>query len=207
MGLKKPIIGLCGGIGAGKSLVAAEFERLGCMIIDSDRLNHEVLRRPAVLATLREWWTDDVVDANGEPNRRRIAEIVFADGEQKQRLERLVYPLIAELREDMIRKVNEDQAAKAVILDSPLLFESNLDSLCDTIVFVETSRTKRLQRLKQSRHWSNEQLREREQWQEALTDKRSHSEFIINNDGPPEQLRPQVMNILGKIVTRNSAKK
>ena len=206
MGLKKPIIGLCGGIGAGKSFVAAEFERLGCVIIDSDRLNHEVLRRSEVLATLQKWWTDDVVDANGEPDRRRIAEIVFADAEQKQRLERLVYPLIAELRKDMIKTVNEDQTVKAVILDSPLLFESNLNRLCDTIVFVEASRATRLRRLKQSRHWSNEQLCEREQWQEALTDKRSRSEFIITNDGPPEQLRPQVMSILGKIVTRNSAK-
>ena len=206
MGLKKPIIGLCGGIGAGKSFVAAEFERLDCVIIDSDRLNHEVLRRPEILATLQKWWTDDVVDANGEPDRRRIAKIVFADAEQKQRLERLVYPLIAELREDMIKTVNEDQTVKAVILDSPLLFESNLDRLCDTIVFVEASRAARLRRLKQSRHWSNEQLREREQWQEALTDKRSRSEFIIANDGPPEQLRPRVMNILGKIVSRNSAR-
>ena len=206
MGHEKPIIGLCGGIGAGKSLVAAEFEHLNCVIIDSDRLNHEVLHCPEVLATLREWWTADVVDANGEPDRRRIAEIVFADAEQKQRLERLVYPLIAELREDMIKAANEDQTVKAVILDSPLLFESNLDRLCDTIVFVEASRATRLRRLKQSRHWSNEQLCEREQWQEALTDKRSHSEFIITNDGPPEQLRPQVMSILGKIVSRNSAR-
>ncbi|GAF79474.1 unnamed protein product, partial [marine sediment metagenome] len=51
MSRRKPIVGLCGGVGAGKSMVAKEFERLGCLVIDSDRLNHEVLRRPDVLQT------------------------------------------------------------------------------------------------------------------------------------------------------------
>ena len=206
MSPKKPIIGLCGGIGAGKSLVAAEFERLGCAIIDSDRLNHEVLRRPEVLATLRQWWGDQAVTANGGPNRRRIAEIVFADAEQKRRLEELVYPLIAELREHMIKAVIERRAVKAVILDSPLLFESNLDRFCDTIVYVKASRAVRLRRLQRARDWNEEQLRRREQWQEPLASKRSRSEFVIDNQGPPERLRPQVIDILGRIVSSYAAK-
>jgi dephospho-CoA kinase len=202
MSRKKPIIGLCGGIGAGKSVVAAEFERAGCLVIDSDRLNHEVLKRADVLATLRQWWGAEVVAANGEPNRRRIAEVVFADPAEKRRLEELVYPLIAELREGMIRMVSEDRAVQAVILDSPLLFESNLDRLCDTIVFVEASRSQRLQRLRQTRKWTEAQLRERERWQKPLDFKRSRSEFVLDNEGSPDRLRPQVADILEKVVSR-----
>ena len=58
----KPIIGLVGGIGAGKSRVAAEFARQGCLVIDADRQNHEVLRRPEVTAQLVAWWGPGVLD-------------------------------------------------------------------------------------------------------------------------------------------------
>ena len=206
MASKKPIIGLCGGIGAGKSQVAAEFEQLGCLVIDSDRLNHQVLSRPDVLATLREWWGADVVPPGGKPDRHRIAAIVFADPDQKQRLESLVYPLIATLRKAMIDAVSEDEAVKAVILDSPLLFESNLDELCDSIVFVEASLAQRLQRLRGSRNWDEAQLHQRERWQKPLAYKRSRSEFFVNNDGPPDQLRTQVIGILEKIASRHSTR-
>lgn len=199
---RKPVIGLCGGIGAGKSRVAAEFERLGCFVIDSDRINHEVLGRPDVLATLRTWWGEEIATPEGAPDRRRIADIVFADAEQKLRLERLVHPLIVEVQAGMIRAVQEDQAVKAVILDSPLLLESNLDRLCDTVVFVDAGRACRLERLQQSRRWDEEQLREREQWQWPLADKRARSEFVIDNDGPPEQLRPQVTKVLELVQSR-----
>jgi len=204
MTAKKPIIGLCGGIGAGKSRVATEFERLGCLVLDSDHLNHQVLRRPEVLATLREWWGDAVVGPAGEPDRERIAEIVFARSGERRRLEELVHPLIAAWRWDMITAAFEDQAVKAIILDSPLLFESNLDRLCDTIVFVDASWPRRLQRLQQGRHWTAEQLRQREQWQRPLDEKRLRSEFAINNEGPPDRLGPQVAEILQKIVSRHT---
>ena len=201
---KKPIIGVCGGIGAGKSLVATEFERLGCVTIDSDQLNHQVLRRPEVLETLRQWWGGEAVTPTGDPDRGRIAKIVFADAAERRRLEELVYPLIAGLRADMISAANKDRAVKAIILDSPLLFESNLDRLCDTIVYVEASRARRLQRLKRKVRWSEEQLRQRERWQLPLSDKRARSEFAVDNEGPPERLRPQVTDILEKVLSRHT---
>ena len=182
---KKPIIGLCGGIGAGKSRVATEFERLGCVVVDSDRLNERVLRRADVLATLREWWGDEVIAPPDTLDRARVAEIVFADPAQRQRLEGLVHPLIIEQGEAIMQVAEEDRAVKAIILDSPLLFESKLDRMCDSIVFVEASRPQRLHRLEQQRRWSEEQLRQREQWQLSPDDKRARSQFAVNNDGPP----------------------
>lgn len=206
MARKKPIIGLCGGIGAGKSRVAAEFEGLGCLVLDSDRLNHEVLRRREVLAQLREWWGEQVVTAEGSPNREQIAALIFTDAGRRQRLQGLVYPLIARLRADKILAANRDPAVKAIILDSPLLFESNLDRECDTVVFVDASLACRLLRLAEGRGWSEEKLRERERWQLPLADKRMRSEFVIDNEGPPERLRPQVIDILEKIVVQHASK-
>ena len=206
MTASKPIIGLCGGVGAGKSRVAEEFARQGCLVIDSDRVNHELLRRPDVVATLRQWWGDGILGPDGLPDRRRIAEIVFADPVQKQRLEALMYPLIDALRGSMILKVDEDRAVKAIILDSPLLFESNLDRHCDAIVFVDAHRSHRLQRLQQTRGWSAAQLAAREQWQLPLAEKRSRSDFRVDNDGPPDRLPPQVHDILDRVLARHAAR-
>jgi dephospho-CoA kinase len=201
---KKPIIGLCGGIGAGKSQVAEVFERCGCLVISSDRLNHEVLREPEVLAALVSWWGEAVVDAAGGPRRERIAEIVFEDPEQKARLEELVYPLIARRRAAMIGAVEDNSAIKAIVLDSPLLFESNLDHECDSVVFVHASEARRIQRLWASRGWDAEELRRRERWQLSLALKRTRSDFVVDNDGPTEDLYPQVTDILRAIVARCS---
>ncbi|MFO0840205.1 MAG: dephospho-CoA kinase [Phycisphaerae bacterium] len=207
MSQRKPVLGLCGGIGAGKSSVAKEFERLGCLVVDSDELNHQVLRRPEILRQLQEWWGSDVALKSGEPNRTRIAERIFGDESAKRRLEDLVYPLIAELREHMIRIGNQDSAVKVIILDSPLLFESNLDRLCDCVVFVDASEAVRLERLQRDRGWDRQQLRRRETWQLPPDDKRARSEFVINNEDAPERLTPQVEAVLNNVIDRQSTRR
>lgn len=199
---KKPIIGLCGGIGAGKSRVAAEFERLGCLVVSHDRLNHEVLRLPAVVETLRGWWGDTVLGPEGHPDPRRIADIVFRDAAEKERLEGLLHPLILRRQADMIRAVEDCSATEAIVIDSPLLFESCLERECDTVVFVEASAVTRQARLRAGRGWNAEELQRRERWQISLDEKRSRSEFVVNNDGPAEHLRPQVAAILQTVLAR-----
>ena len=205
MGRIKPIIGLCGGIGAGKSVVAHEFERLGGLLIDSDELNHEVLSRPEVARTLREWWGDEVVWADGRVDRSGVAEVVFGDPAQKQRLESLVHPLIAALREDIITTGIGDPRVTAIILDSPLLLESNLDRMCHAVVFVEAGESQRLRRLHETRGWDMEELRRRERWQLPLPEKRARSRFAISNEGTIGQLRSQVKGVFEQVLAEYSS--
>lgn len=80
----KPVIGLAGGIASGKSLVARILADLGAVVIDSDLLNREVLKRPDVCEQIQTWWGEDTYNQDGSCNRRRIAEIVFDDPEQKK---------------------------------------------------------------------------------------------------------------------------
>lgn len=204
MAQSKPIIGLCGGVGAGKSLVAQEFARLGGLVIDSDQLNHQVLRRPEVAQALREWWGDEILNEEGLPDRRRVAERIFDDPEQRRRLESLVHPLIAGLRENIIKAGITDPTVRAIILDSPLLFESNLDRLCHAVVFVEANETQRLQRLKRTRGWDIQELRRREQSQMPLTEKRSRSQHVIRNDGTTERLRSRAKDVFERILAGQS---
>lgn len=204
MGQIKPIIGLCGGIGAGKSEVARELGRLGGLLIDSDQLNHEVLRRPEVRDTLRQWWGDEILGEDGKVDHGRLAKLVFEDAEQKRRLESLVHPLIAALREDMIQNSAGDPTVRAIILDSPLLLESNLDRLCYVVVFVEASETHRLRRLQRTRGWDLQELRRRERWQMPPGEKRSRSRYVVRNEGSIEQLRSQAREVFEQVVAEHS---
>lgn len=198
----KPIIGLCGGIGSGKSLAADAMRSAGALVVDSDRLSREILERPEVRETIASWWGRDVLHADGRVNRRRLADIVFADDAAKRRLEGLIHPLIARERAHMISRGLTDKAVKAIILDSPLLFESNLDQLCDAIVFVESDEKQRLERVRQSRGWDADELRRRERSQWPLEKKRAQAQVVLRNDDTPEELRRRSVQALEDVTKR-----
>lgn len=200
----RPIIGLCGGIGAGKTWVARELQQQGARVIDSDAIGREVLARPDVLAELKRWWGDAVVTADGSPDRRRIAEIAFGDAACRKRLEGLIHPLIARQRAAMILEVQNNPAVTAIVIDSPLLLESNLDRECDAVVFVDAGEPRRVARLRAERGWTVEDVRRRERWQLPVVEKRSRADFVVKNDGPGETLGSQVAEILHAIRTRHS---
>ncbi len=202
---RKPTLGLVGGMGSGKSRVAAEFAAAGCVVIDSDRENHAVLNTAEVQAQLVGWWGAGVVSGDGQTDRRRIADIVFGDEAERERLQALVFPLIDERRRAKIQEVAEDSAVQAIVLDSPLLLESGLDRTCDRIVFVEASEERRLERLRRSRGWDGAELRRRERGQAPLDEKRARADYIISNEGPPEELRSQVLRILEKVVSTGTS--
>lgn len=196
----KPIIGLCGGIGAGKSSVARVFAELGGLVIDSDAICDEIQRRPEIVSILREWWGDGVIADDGGLDRRGVGRIVFARPTERKRLESLLYPLIAERRQAMIMRGLRNPAVRAIILDSPLLFESNLDRLCDSIVFVDASESQRLERVRKSRGWDERELRKRERWQLPLAEKRARCAWTIRNEGSPSELRAQAVATFNRIL-------
>ena len=205
---KKPVIGIAGGIGAGKSAVTQVFEQLGCRVISADEINRQVLLKKDVIEKLVDWWGGAILAADGTVDRRRVADIVFADPQQRRRLESLTHPLIELERVAIISRSINDQAVKAIVLDSPLLLECNLDRHCHAVVFVDADEDVRLQRLARSRGWSAAELRRREQQQMPLEQKRARARFIITNNGPPGALHSQVENVLNQVlaeVRRDSA--
>src|SRR5262249_9558219 len=90
----KITVGLIGGMGAGKSLVAEAFARRGARVISGDQLGHEALRQPPIKAQLVQRWGQEILDERGEVDRRRLGALVFADPAQRRALEALVFPWI-----------------------------------------------------------------------------------------------------------------
>jgi dephospho-CoA kinase len=174
-----PTIGLAGGIGAGKSRVAALLAELGCVVSDSDADARAVLADPEVIATLRSWWGDEVVGVDGAIDRGKVAGRVFTDVEERRRLESVLHPRIHERRAARFAAAPPD--TRAFVIDAPLLFEAGLDADCDAVIFVDASRPTRLARVAANRGWSDEELARRESAQWPIDRKRSLATLIIDN--------------------------
>jgi len=195
------VVGLAGGIGSGKSTVARILTELGAAVIDSDQLSREEINAPDVLATLKQWWGDDIVKADGSVDRARIAQIVFHDPAQRHRLEALIHPRIAVRRKDRQAALQQQAGVRMIVLDSPLLYEADLDLQCDVVVFVDADLERRQARSEKARNWSPGELLRREKSQQPLDMKRARADYIVDNNSSLSDLRDQVQDIFDRIVS------
>lgn len=201
----KPIIGIVGGIGSGKSFVARLFGELGCLVIDSDELIRQAYQRPDVRQTLRQWWGDEAFDATGEINRPAIARRIFNDPEEKRRLEHLLHPLANEQRDRLMRQSAGDAQVIAYVWDTPLLVETGMHRQCDAVVFVDAPVEQRLARVAQGRQWDRAELNRREKLQEPLDKKREIADHVIGNTADDaDVIRGQVREVLSRILAGSS---
>ncbi len=199
----KPVIGLLGGIGSGKSTVAREFARQGCGVIDADELARAALREPNVRDQLVAWWGDAVLDAEGNVDRKAVGRIVFDQPDELRKLESVTHPRVHAGRESARQAMQNDPAIVAIVEDCPLLLESGLDESCDRLILVQASRATRLHRLQRDRGWSESELDRREKNQIPLDTKAQRADDVIDNDESAEPLVGQVRNVLSRILQRS----
>ena len=188
-----------GGPGSGKSAVADAFAKLGCAVIDADRLSHQALQADAVKLQVKEQWGDGVFDAQGNIARAALGGIVFANPAALKQLEAIVHPLVHEGRQQQREQHQADPAVIAIVEDCPLLLESELDQSCDRLVFVDTPDDLRLQRVRASRGWDADELQKRDCQQISLDTKRQAADYVISNDQDLAHLHEQVRHVLQSI--------
>lgn len=196
----KPVIGITGGIGSGKSTVARMFASLGAAVIDSDELIHEQYLSPEVQAALRSWWGERVFAADGRVDRGAIADIVFEQPAELERLQDFLYPRIDMQRRALQARYAADPSVRAIVLDVPKLFEVGLDSACDVVVFVDSDRDTRLQRLAARRGWSADDLERREKLLMPLDKKRGMADYVVANQSDADQLRGIVQGVFDRLL-------
>jgi dephospho-CoA kinase len=200
----KPIIGIAGGIGSGKSTVGRMLADLGCIVTVSDDLARAALEDDDIRETLVLWWGAEVLDAEGAIDRSAVGRIVFADERERRRLENLTHPWIERRRLEAWSRA--PGAAPAYVIDAPLLFEAGLDCVCDAVAFVHAERPRRLARTAASRGWDEAELAKREDSQMPLDDKRAKADYVIENNDGLSHLESQVRRMLSEVVEthRNS---
>ncbi|MEL7237410.1 MAG: dephospho-CoA kinase, partial [Planctomycetota bacterium] len=176
----RPIIGLAGGIGSGKSHIAKLLEQLGCCRVDSDEMVRTAYTHPQVKQAVMQRFGEDVITPDGNVNRKAIAQIVFRDASQRKWLEQLLHPVANMARVELMDAAARDPKVRAYVWDSPLLLETELDKLCDHVWFVDTPREDRIQRV-ESRGWDEAELDRRENAQWPIEKKRAAADFVILN--------------------------
>jgi dephospho-CoA kinase len=196
---RKPVLGLIGGIGSGKSCVAAELVRHGAYLISGDQLGHEALRQPGIRQQVVRRWGEELLNTQGEIDRRKLGAIVFGDPAQLRYLETLSFPWIERRMDEEIAAAQADPKVALVVVDAAILLEAGWDHRCDRLVFVDAPRAVRLERLRGQRGWTEKEVQARESAQMSLTAKAARADYVVDNSGSSEHLAAQVRDLLRRV--------
>lgn len=195
-------VGLTGGIGSGKSAVAARLVTHGAVHVDADRLARQVVEPGTPgLKAVAETFGDRVLGPDGSLDRPALGAIVFADPEQRRRLEAITHPLIGAERERLIRAAPADAI---VVHDIPLLVEVGMAGGLDVVVVVEAPVETRLDRLER-RGLPREQARARMATQATDEQRRAVADFVVDNGGSLDELHARVDALWAELVSRRDA--
>ncbi len=195
----QPVIGLIGGIGSGKSLVAAMLAKLDCAVVDADKVGHELLERPGIVRQVTKRFGCEILDESGNISRAALGEKVFGSPARLKVLNSIVHK---PLRNELERRIKRAKtgSVKAVVLDAALLLETDWHKLCDVLVYVDSPKSARLSRVMKQREWPRRELSRRENLQKPLDIKRGKADYIVVNNSSVSHLRRQVRLLYQRLI-------
>ena len=197
-------IGLTGNIASGKSEVAKMLADRGATIIDADELAREAVEpETQALKDIIKRWGKDVLNQDGGLDRAALRQIVFADQNELDALNRIVHPGVTRLRDREIAKARE-RGDPIVVCVIPLLFERNIVEEFDAIILVDAPRPLRLERLVATRGLEETEAMNMIASQMPAELKRARADFVIENDGSLDKLERDV-DALWSSLQRNAA--
>ena len=188
------IVGLTGGIGSGKSTVAKAFMALGIDSVDADYASRAVVEpgMPA-LKTIEEHFGPELILADGGLDRAALRSIIFADAQQKVWLETLLHPLI---RDWILAQLQASLAdCPYVILESPLLFETDQHQLVSTVLLVDAPVALQIERATARDGNTPEQIQRIIDAQMSREDKRSKADFVFDNSMGEDSIASRVLQL------------
>ncbi len=192
---RKPVIGVVGGIGVGKSTVAGLLAARGGRLIAADPIAHQALRDPWIREQIVARFGPHVIDAQGEVDRRKLGEIVFADTQARRDLEAWVHPWVRQKVHQIRDHAEHDPEVRFLVLDAAVMLEAGWRDSCDYLIFVDVPRDVQLQRLR-ARGWTAEHIAAREKAQWPLAEKARWADAIVRNGGDLEETARQLDDLL-----------
>lgn len=190
------IIGLTGSIASGKSTVSNMLSEKGLPIVDADLIARQVVEPgTAVMQQIEEAFGKDVIHPDGTLNREQLGAIIFDNAEKRDRLNNIMHPAI---RAEMLRQKEAYIKAgeKTVIMDIPLLFESNLQSYVEKIIVVAVTPPVQKERLMKRNGLTDEEATARISSQIPVAEKVEVADAVIDNDGTIEETRKQLLLLM-----------
>ncbi|MCU7705992.1 dephospho-CoA kinase [Streptomyces albidoflavus] len=197
------IVGLTGGIGAGKSEVSRLLVEHGAHLVDADRIAREVVEPGTPgLAAVVEAFGESVLAADGSLDRPKLGEIVFADPERRAVLNGIVHPLVGARSAELQSQAPQDGV---VVHDVPLLTENGLAELYDLVIVVDVGPRTQVERLVRSRGMSEEEARARMAAQAGREERLAVADIVIDNEVSLDALRGRVAEVWTELDARAKA--
>ena len=190
------IFGITGGSGSGKTTVSAMFSQLGVHVIDTDVIAHNIVEKGSkCLGELVQYFGDEILNADGTLDRKKLAHIAFSDDEKKAALNRITHKYIKAQTEADIK----NSSADIIAIDGAVIIGSSIEPLCGFIVSVIADRDIRIERIKERDALTDEQAAQRLAAQPDDNFYKQQSGYIIYNNGGTEDLRRQVCMLYDEI--------
>ena len=189
-------LGITGGIGAGKSFVAQCFVQMGVPVYDCDNeAKRLMLTDSSVIDALKNLVSPDVYCVDGSLNKQLLANFVFSDAGNREKVNRIVHPAVFR---DFERWANS-QKTDIVAVESAILFESGLSELVDASVCVVAPMELRIERVMKRDNTDSEKVRARIASQMSDSERTAKSDFVIVNDGV-QSIESQMRDVLRKMI-------
>ena len=190
---KKYLVGLTGGIGSGKSTIANSFKRLGVKVVDADQAARAVVAPESnALKEIITHFADEQLLVNGQLNRAALRQIVFNNPEQKNWLEKLLHPLISDW---ISMKIEQPTSSPYIILESPLLFETDQYKRVDISLVVDLPSEQQKDRASNRDGVSLDQIQSIIESQMSRQEKNALADYIFDNSLAIESIDKRVLEL------------
>jgi dephospho-CoA kinase len=198
------VAGLTGGIGTGKSTVAAVFAEAGAVIIDADEIARNVVAkgRPAWCRIVAHFGRD-ILLPDGDIDRKKLGAIIFNDAQQKAHLDRIVHPHVIAETEQRLKEIERVQPQAVVILDVPLLIEAGMDRDLDEVIVVYTPEAVQLKRVMRRDRLTAAEGLSRIRSQMPIEEKKMRATVVIDNNASPAITRKRVLEVFADLQQRS----
>jgi dephospho-CoA kinase len=193
------VIGITGGIGAGKSTVSGYLASLGYPVFDADEVSRGLTAAGSpVVDELAETFGEEILVRKGVLSREKLAEIVFSDPDKNRKLMQIVTMKVREAGQKWISDYRKKEKYDIIILDIPLLFETGSEDLCDAVWFITADDEVRRRRVMERDGVTAEQVERRMRSQMPEKEKAERSDEIVDNSRGVEELHRTVDALLKK---------
>lgn len=183
------VVGITGSIGAGKTTLASMLKEKGAEVLDADLIAHEVMEpQSPVWQEVVDKFGESVLGKNKEIDRKKLAEIVFANSEELEALNRIVHPRVIERVNSKLEELRKEEPNTIAVIDAPLLIEAGMKEMLDLLVVVMTREELRLARAA-GLGLTAVEMRNRNEKQVPQEEKARYADCIIENEGSLEELR------------------
>ncbi|MBM9578296.1 dephospho-CoA kinase [Leptospira sp. 201903070] len=199
-GKKAFLVGITGMIGGGKSTATKILSDLGAFTVQADPLAKRYTAPDSpILEELVELLGTEILDGEGKPDRKKIAELVFHDPKKLEGLNKLIHPRV---RRDFLKILETEASGKLVIWEVPLLFETDAYTLCDATVAVDSDPDESILRTISRDGTTKEEVLARIANQLPLSEKLKRADYTIKNRGNLEMLREECKNLYTTLLGR-----